>query len=351
MVTFRKPVPLSRVPRVSVVVPCYNYGRYLPQLLDGVLDQPGVDVDVLIVDDASPDGSGDIAEQLALEHPQVDVLRHRKNAGHIRTYNDGLRAATGDYVALLSADDLLPAGALSRAAALLDAEPRLGMVYGYARSFTHTPPSVDPNVRNWSIWEGNKWMALSARRGRCFISSPEVVMRRETMQEIGYYDPRLPHSGDFDMWLRTAVNWKIGRVNGPVQALYRVHELNMHLTEYAGWLTDLRERRKTFQLLFDEHAPSRPEVVELRPAAMRALARESIRRGLIAHRDGEPADQVAEYFEFATETDAQIRKSLPWRVAEFGQRRGRALPAAATRRLASRTRDHLVWRRERRYGT
>ena len=141
---------------------------------------------------------------------------------------------------LLSADDLLPRNALTRAVALMEAHPRVGLVYGYARSFTEQPEPVTDTTRSWSVWQGHDWLRRSARSGRCFLSSPEAVMRREALVETDLYDPRLPHSGDFDMWLRTAARWDVGRVNGPVQAHYRVHDANMHLTSYAGWLTDLR---------------------------------------------------------------------------------------------------------------
>ena len=351
MVRFHRPVPLSRRPRASVVVPCYNYGRYLPELITGLLDQPGVDVDVLIVDDASPDGSGDVAEALAAKDPRVSVFRHAVNRGHIQTYNDGLAQVTGDYVVLLSADDLLPPWALTRAVSLLEAHPRVGLVYGFARSFSGEPPTATATVRNWSVWSGQEWLGLSLRRARCFISSPEVVMRREALVQAGDYDPRLPHSGDLDLWLRTALHWDIGRVNGPDQALYRVHDSNMHLTTYAGWLTDLRERRTTFELLFDEHAPDRPDVAALRPALRRALARESLHRALRAHRDGAPRAAVHDHLEFAVETDPGIRSSPLWALCELGPLRDRAFPAAAARRFASKVRHHLGWRFERRYGT
>ena len=119
MVTFLRPSPMVRSPSATVVVPCYNYGHYLRQLVAGVLDQQGVDVDIIIVDDCSPDGSGDIAASIAAFNPRVSFIRHEHNKGHIQTYNDGLQEATGDYVVLLSADDLLPKNALSRAVALL----------------------------------------------------------------------------------------------------------------------------------------------------------------------------------------------------------------------------------------
>lgn len=347
---FVRATPLRTRPTATVVVPCYNYGRFLPQLVSGLLDQPGVDVDVIIVDDASPDGSGTAAEELAAQHPQVTVLRHETNRGHIQTYNDGLALARGDYVALVSADDLLPRGAISRAVALMEAHPRVGLVYGYARSFSGEPPAPVDRVRNWTLWTGPEWLWASTRQARCFISSPEVVMRTAALRQVGLYDPRLPHSGDLDLWLRTALHWDIGRVNGPVQAHYRVHAANMHLTTYAGWTTDLRERRRTFGLLFDEHAADRPDITALRPRTRRALAVEAVRRGLGAYRDGQSSEDVEEYLDFAVQTDPTVRSTWWWRLAELGPIRGSVWPAARSRRMASKVRHHLLWRRERRYG-
>lgn len=346
---FATPVPMTRVPRVSVVVPCYNYGRYLPQLLGELLDQPGVDVDVLIVDDASPDGSAEIAAGLVGD--RVALLRHPENKGHIQTYNDGLAAVTGDYVVLLSADDMLPRGALTRAVALMEANPSVGFVYGFARSFSGEPPAVRSEVRNWSLWKGSEWIRLSAVRGRCFIASPEVVMRRAALEEVGLYDPRLPHSGDFDMWLRTALRWDVGRINGPVQALYRVHDSNMHLTTFAGYARDLKERRRTFDILFDEHAPHRVDLAPLRPAAYRALAREALRRAWLAHRDGQQQAVVDEYTDFARDVWPAIDRTLRGRAFRLLPGADRRLPALAPRQLLTRVRIHLRWRRERRYGT
>jgi hypothetical protein len=325
---------------VSVVIPCYRYGHYLPGAVAGALDQSGVDVEVIIVDDASPDGSAEIARALAASDERVRVLVHAENAGHIATYNDGLAQATGDYITLVSADDLLTTDALTRAVALMEHHPRVGFVYGYARSFVGEPEPGRQRVRNWSIYPGRQWLGLAARRGRCFLSSPEAVMRREALAQTDFYDPRLPHSGDFDMWLRTAARWDVGRVNGPVQAHYRVHEQNMHLTTYAGWLTDLVERRRTFQLLFDERAPELPEVQALRPVAMRALAREARRLARVEAAEGDAGDARA-YLEFAAET-CPAGRSGPARTLPRVRRLDRA---------AERVVHHLRWRRERRYGT
>lgn len=346
-----KPVKSTTRPSVSVVVPCYNYGRYLPALVRGLREQPGVELDVVIVDDASPDGSGDVADGLAATFSGVRVIRHRENKGHIQTYNDGLAETNGKYVILLSADDHLPPGSVGRAVSLMEARPDVGLVYGFSQSFVGEVPIVSDQVRNWTVWEGLSWLRLASKRGRCFIASPEVVMRRDALAETAGYDPRLPHSGDFDMWLQTALRWNIGRVNGPAQALYRVHDSNMHLTTFAGMITDLRERRRTFEILFNEHAPERPEVCALRQPAMRALARESARLALRGYRDGAPAQTVDEYLEFSIESWPRIEKTWLWKACTAGPVAGHRLPLASARRFQSNAWNHLRWRRWRRYGT
>jgi cellulose synthase/poly-beta-1,6-N-acetylglucosamine synthase-like glycosyltransferase len=90
----------ARAPSVTVVVPCFNYGLYLPTCVATLLEQPGVEVEVIIVDDVSTDGSGEIADELAVANDGVRVIRQSQSAGHIATHKDGLAEATGDYVVL-----------------------------------------------------------------------------------------------------------------------------------------------------------------------------------------------------------------------------------------------------------
>src|SRR5690349_7034523 len=119
---------------ISVIIPCYKYGHFLEQCVASVLaDQDGVDVRVLIIDDASPDSSAEVARQIAARDTRVEVAVHGTNQGNIATFNEGLLEwADGDYSILLSADDRVTAGALRRAADFLDANPRAGFVYGRA---------------------------------------------------------------------------------------------------------------------------------------------------------------------------------------------------------------------------
>ena len=78
-----RPSALRSKPTVSVVIPCYNYGRYLPQAVASALDQERVEVEVIVVDDASTDGSADVAHGLAQDDPRIQVIVHAVNRGHI----------------------------------------------------------------------------------------------------------------------------------------------------------------------------------------------------------------------------------------------------------------------------
>src|SRR5437867_2134071 len=118
--------------RVDVIIPCYKYGHFLSECVKSVLAQEKVEVRALILDDASPDDTEEVAARLASEDSRVVYRRHRTNQGHIATYNEGLDWASGDYLLLLSADDLLTPGALARAASIMDRHPEVGFTFGRA---------------------------------------------------------------------------------------------------------------------------------------------------------------------------------------------------------------------------
>jgi CDP-glycerol glycerophosphotransferase len=104
---------------VSVVVPVYDVERWLPESLDSVLSQEAVDLEVVVVDDGSPDGSGAIADAYAARDDRVTVL-HVSNGGLGSARNVGTGSITGEYLGFLDSDDVLPPGALATLAGALD---------------------------------------------------------------------------------------------------------------------------------------------------------------------------------------------------------------------------------------
>jgi GT2 family glycosyltransferase len=282
---------------VSVVVPCYNYAHLLPGCLASIVNQDGVDVKVLVIDDCSPDGSGERAAELIAEMPQVELLRHQVNRGHIATYNEGLEWADGDYTVLLSADDLLVPGALRRATALMDRNPSVTFTYGYAVPFADDTslPRVRQNDARERIWSGERWIARRCRTATNIISSPEVVVRTSTQRRVGGYRPDLPHSGDLEMWLRLAAQGDVGVITGADQAMYRVHCASMSQTAFFAALPDLAQRHAAFEAFFATAADNLPDAPALRRASARATARRALwRAGRLLRRTDRDAHLAAQ---------------------------------------------------------
>ena len=263
---------------VSVVIPCYKYGHYLEEAVSSVLDdQAGVDVRVVIIDDASPDDSADVARKVAARDSRVDVIVHAANKGNIATFNEGLLEwAEGDYCLLMSADDRLTPGALRRARDLLDSHPNVGFVYGHSLYFWDDQPlpAVRTRLRGWSVWPGHWWLEHRFRQAENPITSPEIIVRTSLQHRVGGYDPQLPRAADMEMYLRLAANADVGFLRGVDQAYYRVHGQNM--SKAVSALMDLRQRRSVFELALDRYSERLPDTKRLSEMVHRQLGREAL---------------------------------------------------------------------------
>lgn len=295
-------------PRVSVVVPCFNYARFLPAAVESALRQEGVEVDVVIVDDASTDDSVDVAERLARDR-RVRLVRHRDNRGHVETSNEALALATGAYVVKLDADDLLTPGSLARSTALMERHPDVVLCYGRPQAFRGDPPTAtQERVRNWSVWRGEEWMTRVLRRGHNVIMQPEVVLRREAVVVTGGYRKELRWAEDYNWWLRLACVGAVGRVNGPTQGLYRVHDLSLQRSAGNLELTDLRARVDAVELFLTECERELVLPDRVRRLGFSSLAREARMQAARSARVGR--HDVTAYEEIATRLDAMAGGTL-----------------------------------------
>jgi glycosyltransferase involved in cell wall biosynthesis len=310
---------------VSVVIPCYNYGHFLAEAVRSALDdQPGSDVRILIIDDASPDGSAQVAREIAARDPRVTVLEHPVNRGHIATYNEGLLEwADGDYTVLLSADDRLTPGALARAAELLDAHPNVGFVYGHPVQFQHgtQPPPARTTGRGWSVWPGHWWLERRCHDSVSCITSPEVMVRTSLQKQVGGYDPELPHAGDTEMWLRLAAHADVGYVRGVDQAFYRVHAHNM--TKARTPLVDLRQRRLAYETFLASCSDKLPDAGRLSDIVHRRLGWEALWSAARAYDRGRTdTTPVDELMEFAVDCWPNARRLSVYWGLQLRQRLG-----------------------------
>ncbi len=318
--------------RVSVVIPCYKYGHYLRDCVRSALEhQPGVDVRVLIIDDASPDDSAEVAHRLAAEDSRIEVRVHETNKRHIATYNEGLLEwADGDYVALLSADDFLTPGALTRAVGLMELNPNVGFVYGHPVHFTHPgpPPPARTVLKGTTVWNGHWWLERRFREGHGCITSPEVVVRTSLQRKVGGYDPNLPHTGDIEMWMRLAAHADVGYVRGVDQAFYRLHGNNMSATDFAGQLDDIRQRLAAYNAVLEKCADQLPQRAHLADLVHSKLARDALRRAARAYdRNRTDVVPVDELVAFAAEVWPAYQTLPEYRGLRIRRRVGkRAMP-------------------------
>lgn len=311
---------------VDVVIPCYNYGRFLDRCVASVLSQAGVDVRVLIIDDTSTDDTPQVGAALAASHPQIEFRRHEQNKGHIATYNEGLLEwARSEYSVLLSADDALAPGCLARAAGLMDANPRIAMTYGMAvivgdeRGFEEVAGAPSDDHR---IVTGADFIQHCCEVGNP-VPTPCAVVRTRLQQQIGGYRADLPHTGDMEMWMRFAVHGDIG-VFKAVQGFYRWHQGNMSTRYYSSVLSDQKERLRACLELVERWGSSFPESTRWVESSARTIANEAF---WLANRafDAGDASTCTACLAFAEETYPDLRASRDWKRFAMKRRLGAPL--------------------------
>jgi glycosyltransferase involved in cell wall biosynthesis len=342
--------------RIDVIIPCYNYGCFLYQCVNSVLGQVGVDVRVLVIDDASPDNTAEVAAALAKENPKVSVIRHSTNKGHINTYNEGIEWASADYMLLLSADDYLLPGALARATNLLDAHPEVGFTFGNVIELndngneTPTNSVIKPtNDSDKRILEGRELIELTGAEGNQ-VTTCSAVVRTELQKHLGGYRQELHHAGDMELWLRFAAHASVGFIFA-FQGVYRRHSASMsaayylasdgrHIYRKNGRLGALRQQKLAFDF-FSKHCKDVMLGGEhLCRRLYRQLSESCVREASAAFNDGE-MEESRQLSDFALAVCPEIKSSSAWIKLTFkrwmGARTWRAvMPAAAAIRAKQR---------------
>ena len=221
-------MPLSN--QISVVIPCYNGARYIAATLRSVLAQDGVDLDVIVVDDGSKDGSAELVEHA---FPEVRVLR-QANGGVAAARNTGIREARHDLVAFVDADDIWLPGKLKAQLALLQAHPESRMAYSAWQVWTSDQPEPDPcwlaavldRADDPSRWAGPTGWIYPDLLLDCRVWTSTVLAQRSLLRELEGFDQTMRIGEDYDLWLRASRVTPIVRVARPL-ALYRLHPGNV----------------------------------------------------------------------------------------------------------------------------
>jgi glycosyltransferase involved in cell wall biosynthesis len=299
---------------VDVIVPCYGYGHFLGQCVQSVLSQSLPNVRVLIIDDASPDDTADVASKLIKADTRVCSIRHVSNKGHIQTYNEGIAWAAADYLVLLSADDYLLPGSLERSVHFLNSHPEVGLAWGNAVEGKQEEavsswicPPEPPEGWHWSVFKCYDFAQLSGSRN--IIRAPTAIVRTHLQKRVGGYRAELPHAGDMEMWLRLALHAPVAKTDA-FQAVYRRHAQNMSRT-YTR-LLDLRQRRGVLDIFLQAAQDIDCSVDELRSQLFWLLGKDALHAASAACNTGD-FESSRDLQRFALEVCPEIRRSGIWK--------------------------------------
>lgn len=213
------------LPSISVVIPCYNAERYIGATLDSVLAQQWPDLEIIVVDDGSKDGS---VELVRSRYPSVRV-EVQANGGVASARNCGLSLATRQLVALVDADDIWLPGKLAAQVARMQAVPGCRMCYTAWQVWPCVEPVPDPAYLAALAaqaaeprWQGASGWIYPELLLDCVVWTSTVLAERALFQEIGGFDTTLRVGEDYDLWMRASRLTPIERVAAPM-ALYRIH--------------------------------------------------------------------------------------------------------------------------------
>jgi glycosyltransferase involved in cell wall biosynthesis len=226
---------------VSVVISCFNYGRYLAAAISSVKNQEGGAARVIVVDDGSTEETTKISLGKIERDPDVKLVR-QANAGASAARNTGLRLVSTPYAMVLDADDLLPPNAIRMLRAVLDADPRVGYAYGHIQFFGNWSgvmrmPNFDP------------WRLLFRH-----IVGPTALMRREVIDATGGYDAEFAHYEDWEIWLHAlSAGWPGRQVDFP-GLLQRKHGPSKFAGDRASYRASYAKLRRKHSSLYGDLA-------------------------------------------------------------------------------------------------
>jgi glycosyltransferase involved in cell wall biosynthesis len=278
-------------PTVSVCIPAYNAERWTPRTMESVLEQTYEDFELVVVDDASTDGT--LPAIRAYDDPRIRLYSNPQNLGHAGNWNRTLNLARGPFIKFLNCDDIIYPDCLETMLTLLESNPSVGLVFS-RRDIELTDPGDPEAVRlKAKHYQGDRhlgelqeinlgrsvftrWMN-EGFTGNWLGEPTNVMIRRDLLRRIGTFSPHIHQRADMDLWLRAMFFSDVGLVNRPL-AKYVVRSdslTSVNRATGAGWLDQLW--LVDGLLCYDEIRRSCPELRAHRRKTIAKVARHAVR--------------------------------------------------------------------------
>lgn len=221
-------------PLVSVVCLCYNHEKFVRDAINSVLNQTYPNIEVIVLDDASTDGSVSIIEQIKRDHPGIIFLQLKENIGNCAAFNKGLAMVHGEFVIDFATDDVMLPERLEKQ---VNHFRQLDASYGVSFTNANYVNASGKTIRNHTdhllgkklvskIPEG--WVFRDVLR-RYFICSPTMLVRKVVFDKLNGYDENLVYE-DFDFWVRASRNFKFAYLDEVLTNVTRSHS-----SMSSGW--------------------------------------------------------------------------------------------------------------------
>ena len=192
------------MPKVSVIIPCYNAGEWIDEAVDSILAQTYKDYEIIIVNDGSSDPL--TQEKLrSYESSSIQVI-HQKNKGLAGARNTGIRSARGEYILPLDADDMFAPTYLEKSVSIMERNPSIGVVTCWVKKFGEQKGTIQypKKVNQWSILISTHTIGTSLFRKACW-------------EEVSGYDEQAPGAEDWEFWIRVlAKGWQRYAIQEPL---------------------------------------------------------------------------------------------------------------------------------------
>lgn len=191
---------MSQTPKVSVLIPTYNYGQFLDEAIQSVLAQTFTDYELVIVDNCSTDNTSAVVERY-LSDPRITYIRNERNLGLVGNWNKCLDLAKGDYIKMLCADDKFHPQILEKFVAVMEQHPNVMLVTSNNDFFG------DKNKTRVRPFEGvvnghRVRRHILVENGKNWIGEPSAVMFRRSGLAVGRFSSQLVALIDIEYWLR-----------------------------------------------------------------------------------------------------------------------------------------------------